>query len=191
MANKGGFFRESLRNIKTVGTFTRSSKYVCRKMVSQVDFSSARTIVELGAGDGVITRHILKAMAPDARLLSFEVLPKMCEALERIEDERFTVVQDSAENIAGQLAARNLPAADAVISAIPFVAFPDDLSYRIVRAVKANMKAGAPFVQLHYSLLKKKMYEEVFGEVKVLFVPLNVPPAFVLVSHCCVEEREV
>ncbi len=183
MANKSGFFRESLKNIKTVGTFTRSSKYVCRKMVAQVDFSSARTIVELGAGDGVITRHILAAMAPDARLLSFEVLPKMCEALERIDDDRLTVVQDSAENIGLHLKRYHLPPADAVISAIPFVAFADELSYRIVETVKVNMKDQAPFVQLHYSLLKKKMYENVFGEVKVLFEPLNIPPAFVLVSR--------
>ncbi len=180
MAN---FFSESIKNIKTVGTLTRSSKFVCRKMVSQVDFSTARTIVELGAGDGVITKHILSQMAPDARLLSFEVLPKMCEMLEKIKDERLSIVQDSAEYLGKYLSKAGLSKADAVISAIPFVAFSEEDSYRIVEAVKEQMKPGAPFIQLHYSLLTKKMYENVFGEVKVHFVPLNAPPAFVLVSH--------
>ncbi len=180
MAN---FFSESLKNIKTVGTLTRSSKFVCRKMVSQVDFSTARTIVELGAGDGVITKHILAAMAPDARLLSFEVLPKMCELLRRIKDDRLTIVQDSAEYLGKHLEEMQLPKADAVISAIPFVAFSEEVSYRIVEAVKEQMKPGAPFIQLHYSLLTKKMYENVFGGVNVHFVPLNAPPAFVLVSY--------
>ena len=58
--NNIAFLKESIKNIKTVGTFTRSSKFLCRGMVKHVDFENAHTIVELGAGDGVITKHILK-----------------------------------------------------------------------------------------------------------------------------------
>ena len=69
----GRFFQESLRNLKTVGTITRSSKFVCRKMLHPVDFSGKVNIVELGAGDGVITRHILDQMTADSQLFIFEV----------------------------------------------------------------------------------------------------------------------
>ena len=74
--NNISFFRESIRNIKTVGTITRSSKFLCKGMVKHVDFDNAKTIVELGAGDGVITKHILRSMRKDAILLCFEVNKK-------------------------------------------------------------------------------------------------------------------
>ncbi len=177
------FFKEGIKNLRTVGTLTRSSKYLCRNMVSYVDFDKAKVIVELGAGDGVITRHILTHMAPDAKLLSFEVLDSMAAVLRHIEDDRLIVINDSAEQLGMYLKQYDLEAIDAVISAIPFVALPDELAYRIVGECKKYMKIGAPYIQVHYSLLAKKIYEDIFGDVKVHFVPLNVPPAFVLVAR--------
>ena len=58
--NSMKFLREGIKNLRTVGTLTRSSKFVCREMVNQVDFSKVKNVVELGAGDGVITKHIFK-----------------------------------------------------------------------------------------------------------------------------------
>ncbi len=185
------FLKEGIRNLRTVGTLTRSSKYLCRNMVSHVDFSNAKVIVELGAGDGVITRHILKRMAPDARLLAFEVLPSLAEVLRAINDDRLIVINDSAEHLGKYLEQYGFDGVDAVISAIPFVALPDELAYRIVGECKKYMKTGAPYIQVHYSLLAKKIYEDIFGEVKVHFVALNVPPAFVLVAEKAPEPVEV
>ena len=178
------FFREGIKNLKTVGTITRSSKFVCKEMVSFIDFSTAKVIVELGAGDGVITKHILKGMRPDAKLLVFEVNEAFCDLLHNINDDRLIVVADSAEKIGDYLTKNNLgDTADYIISAIPFVALPDELSYQIVEASRDHLSKGGLYVQLHYSLLVRKMYKKVFGNVDVNFVPLNIPPAFVLVSE--------
>ncbi|MCB0620945.1 MAG: hypothetical protein KDC41_20060 [Saprospiraceae bacterium] len=183
MKNHVQFFREGLRNLKTVGTLTRSSRFLCRKMVGQLDFSVVDTIVELGAGDGVITHYILEQMRPNARLFAFEVLPTMYEKLQQIDDPRLIVVTDSAENIGHYLNEHGVAEIDCVISAIPFVALPNELGYRIIEACKQYLKKGGLFVQVHYSLLAKKLYEDIFGNVLIKFVPLNVPPAFVLVSE--------
>lgn len=177
------FLKESLKNIKTVGTVVRSSKYVCKEMVSHVDFSNAKTIVELGAGDGVITKHILEKMEPGSTLLSFEVNENFCKTLRKIDDERLHVIEDSAEKLEEYIQKMGLTAPDFVISAIPFVSLPDELGYKIVGECKKSMKPGGLFIQIHYSLLAKKLYETVFGNVDVSFVPLNLPPAFVLVSE--------
>ncbi|MEM9919056.1 MAG: methyltransferase domain-containing protein [Bacteroidota bacterium] len=177
------FFKESLKNIKTVGTFTRSSKFVCKAMVKPVDFENAKVIVELGAGDGVITKHILQRMRKDATLLSFEVNAAFCEQMRsEIKDKRLHVIEDSAENLGQHLERLGLSQADYVISAIPFVSLPDDLSYRIVRECHRFMKKDGLYVQIHYSLLMRKMYQTVFGNVDIDWVPLNIPPAFILVS---------
>lgn len=177
------FFRQSVKNLKTIGTLTRSSKFVCKEMISHVDFKTANVIVEMGAGDGVITKHILGAMKPDGKLIIFEVNPTFCKELRKIKDERLIVIEDSVELIPEYLKKNNLDQPDFIISAIPFVAMPDDVSYKIVQICQETLKPKGKYIQIHYSLLLKKMYKKVFGNVDVNFVPLNIPPAFVLVSE--------
>lgn len=177
------FLKESLKNIKTVGTFTRSSKFACKAMIKPVDFSKAKVIVELGAGDGVITKHILSKMRPDAKLLTFEVNKAFCDQIRTIGDPRLHVVEDTAEKLGEYLQKYQLGQADYIISAIPFVSLPDDLAYRIVRECHKYMKPNSRYIQIHYSLLMKKMYQKVFGNVNINWEPLNLPPAFILVSE--------
>lgn len=181
--NAIAFFRESLRDLKTVGTVTRSSPALCKGAIESVDFVGARHLVELGAGDGVITKHILRAMHPEARLMAFEVNPKFCDRLRDLGDARLVVVEDSAERLKEHLDANAFAEIDAVVSAIPFVSLPVALADSIVRLCRDVLRVGAPFCQVHYSLIRKKVYAGIFGNVKVDFVPMNLPPAFVLTSR--------
>ena len=174
------FLAESLRNLKTVGTITRSGKALCRQVIKPVDFASARSIAELGAGDGAITQHLLAAMHPEARLLAFEVNPAFCRQLRALGDERLVVVEDSAENLRVHMRSHDIESLDAVVSAIPFVSLPTQLAHTIVGVCRDALKAGAPFSQVHYSLIMKKVYAGIFGNARVDFVPINIPPAFVI-----------
>ncbi len=176
------FFKESLKNMKTSATVTRSSKFVCKKMIQYVDFENADLIVELGAGDGVITEHILEAMRPDSRLMVFEILDQFCDKIRGIDDERLIVINDSAEHIGKYLKEYGFEQAYDVVSAIPFVALPKELAKTILSEVKKHIRPGGNYSQLHYSTLVKGLYEEFFGEVEIEFVPLNFPPAFI---HYC------
>ncbi|MCB0553009.1 MAG: methyltransferase [Phaeodactylibacter sp.] len=177
------FLREGLKNLKTVGTVTRSSRQLCQGLIKHVNFQNALVIIELGAGDGVITKHILDNMRPDAKLLAFEVNPKFCESLRMINDPRLIVAEDSAERLPEYMARIGAKEADYVISALPFVALPKELGYKIVQSSYNMLRKSGLYIQVHYSLLAKKLYHSVFGNVSINFVPLNVPPAFVLVSE--------
>ncbi len=177
------FFKEGIRNLRTTGTITRSSRFLCREMIRPVDFETAKIIVELGAGDGVITRHILKNMKEDALLISFEINEKFCEILREIPDKRLVVVEDSAELIGDYLKKNGFEQADYIISGLPFLSLPKDLGTRILQKSVEFLKTGGLFVQMQYSLLLKHLYESIFDEVKVRFVPINVPPAFVLICE--------
>lgn len=177
------FLREGLKNLKTVGTLTRSSKFLCKGMIKHVDFAEANLIVELGAGDGVITEYILDAMKAETKLIAFEVNGKFCNELRAIGDDRLIVAEDSAEKLEEYLQQSKQDQVDYIISAIPFVALPKELGYKIVQECYRHLKKGGLFIQVHYSLLAKNIYETVFGNVDVNFIPLNVPPAFVLVSE--------
>jgi phospholipid N-methyltransferase len=181
--SKLAFFKEGIVNMRTTGSVVRSSKYLCLGMIKPVDFTKANVIVELGAGDGVLTHYILNRMNADAVLLCFEINPKFCEVLKKITDPRFHLIEDSAEHVTQYLKKHELEHIDYVISAIPFVALPDELSRKIVEGCYSNLRKGGLYIQFHYTVMIRKMYKSVFGNVKISFIPLNFPPAFVMVCE--------
>lgn len=177
------FLDQSLKNLMTVGTITRSSSFLCKEIVRQIEFTPGQILLELGAGDGVITRYLLDKMAPDARLIAFEVNPVFCEELKRLDDPRLIIVDQDAARMHEILGALNISTVDHVISAIPFVIFPELVALHIIQAAFEHMVPSGKFVQVHYSLLAKKLYEKIFGSVRIRFVPLNIPPAFLLIMQ--------
>jgi phospholipid N-methyltransferase len=179
------FFIQGIKNFKEVGTFSRSSKFVGRAMTKPIDFSKVRCVVELGAGDGSITKEILKCLHPEAKLLSFEINEEFCQVMrEKLgSDARLQVIQDDAKKMGEYIKAAGFEAADCVISAIPFVIIPED---DIIEEAKNCMKTGAKYVQLHYSKIASKRYRKIFGNLDIDFVMLNIPPAFI---HIC-EKRD-
>lgn len=177
------FLREGIKNMKTIGSVSRTSKFVSKMMVNQIDFVHSQVIVELGAGDGAITHHILEKMSPNARLLVFEVNPAFCLILRNIKDDRMEIIEDSALFIEKHLTLRNIKNIDIIISAIPFVILPKDEVQGILKEVRKTMTSTSIFVQLHYSLVLKKIYEKIFTKIKIEFVALNIPPAFIFICQ--------
>lgn len=176
------FLKETFRNFRDTGSFARSSPALCREMVRHIDFRTAHTIVELGPGDGVITEYILREMRPDAILLTFEVSDGFCKILrERFDDPRLHIIHDSAEHLHHHLYERQLKQVDAVISAIPFLNLPESLMQRIIHQCLAHLRIGARFVQFHYSPHPVSRYRNIFGNARMHFIPINFPPAFVIV----------
>ena len=178
--NRFKFFKEGIRNLKTVGTVTRSSRHLCDKIINHSKIHQAKVIVELGAGDGVLTKRILDRMPADGKLITFEINDKFIDALEAIDDDRLVVAADSAENVQKYLDQEGLNQVDIVYSAIPFSVLPKSLAKSIVTKSKSVLAPEGEYLQIHYSLIEKKMYEKVFGSVEVFFEPLNIPPAFIL-----------
>jgi phospholipid N-methyltransferase len=176
------FLLEGLKDIQTVGTIARTSTFAAKQMIRQVDFAHTNCIVEFGAGDGVITKCILEKMKPDALLLSFEVNPSFCEILNQINDPRLVVINDSAEKVADYLRQNGHQQADHIISAIPFAAIPPEVGQVIVDQARNVLRKGGLYVQIHYSLVRRKLYEKVFGNVDWEITPINIPPAFILTS---------
>lgn len=177
--NRIDFLREGLKHLRTTGTVTPSSQFLCQAMLKKIDFAEAKLLVELGAGNGVITHHILNNMRPDAKLMVFEVQSNFCDILRDIEDDRLVVIQDSAEHLPTYLQHHGFTHADHVVSAIPFVILPRQLAHQIVMTCRDSLADGGYFVQMHYSTVMKSFYKSIFPKVKVRFTPLNIPPAFV------------
>ncbi len=181
------FLFQSIKNFQQMGTVIRSGTAMCRKMTHFIDAQNDLILVELGAGDGAITKYILDRMSPEARLFVFEINPELCEVLSKINDDRLILINDSAENLKTQLNKYGLHEVDTIISAIPFLVLPDDLTKKILFISKSVLKTGGIFIQMHYVKTVQKMYRNIFGNVHSYFVPVNIPPGYVF---RCVKEEE-
>ncbi|MBX2893509.1 MAG: methyltransferase domain-containing protein [Saprospiraceae bacterium] len=175
------FLRESIRNLRLTGSVAPSSQFLCRAIVAKINPEKAAVVVELGPGDGVITRYILERLHPDARLVIFEINEIFVEKIRAtFDDPRLLVIHDSAEHIGRHFKALNVEKADYIVSGIPFVVLPESLTRRITLECRRWLRAEGRFIQFHYSPLLIPFYRRVFGNVEVELVPLNIPPAIII-----------
>lgn len=150
-------------------------------MVSKIDPDQADVVVELGPGNGVITRFLLERMRPGTRLLLFEVNGVFVKKIHAaFDDPRLTVIHDSAENMGKYFRDMGIERIDYIVSAIPFTTLPESLAARITGECHHWLRAGGQFVQFHYSPLLIHFYRRVFGNTAVEWVPFNIPPALVI-----------
>ena len=179
-----GFLRESFRNLRNTGSIAPSSRFLCRKIVEKIDPAQARVVVELGPGDGVITRHILERISAETQLLIFEINEVFVEKIrQNFSDPRLTLVHDSAENMGQYFAAHNIEQVDYIVSGIPFVMLPDSLAECIITECRRWLRPGGQFIQFHYSPRLLGFYRRMFGNATVDIIPLNIPPAMVIVCE--------
>lgn len=179
------FLKNTLLNFRTTGTITRSSSFLCKTMMSYIDFTKAHTILELGPGDGVITEYLLEKIEPGNHIYAFEINEGFLNYLQLkfANNEMLSIIANSAENMKSELSDRGITQVDYIVSAVPFTILPDELMKSIINSCYDLLRPGGKFIQFHYSLAAKKHYMKVFKNIQIKFVALNVPPAFVMVCE--------
>jgi phospholipid N-methyltransferase len=168
-----------IAHIRTSGTIIRSSPYLISRLLRRIDFSRARTIVQLGIGTGCITRELLKRMHPDARLVSVEVNEVFVRDCHRIHDSRLTVRHACASDLRALLDELGIAQIDHVVSSLPLAIMDDDLVDRILAVSESCLEPDGYFLQYQYSLSQRAVLERCFADVRVGFTLVNIPPAFV------------
>lgn len=181
MQKRIDFLLESFRNLRNTGSVARSSRFLCRHITEKIAPDEARVVLELGPGDGAITQYILERLNPDARVLVFEINDSFIQKLrDTFNDPRMTLIHDSAEHLGKHLAEHGIESVDYIISGIPFVMLPEALAMRITEECRRWLRPGGWFIQFHYSPLLVQFYRRIFGNADMDFIPLNIPPAFVV-----------
>jgi phospholipid N-methyltransferase len=177
IAERAAFFSKFIVQPKKIGSITPSSAFLTRKMLAKLPWHHMETVVELGAGTGVFTDFIAKNKKESCEVLVVEQDTEMRAALERSYDTFY--FGSRAEKLDDFLKEFDMPKADCIISGLPFAIFPETLRHEIMQAVCGSLDDRGIFVAFQYSLQMKGLLEEYFQEVKIGFVPLNLPPAFV------------
>lgn len=176
MKSRLEFFRQFLTRPAEIGSVIPSSVFLERRVVRAADLASARTIVELGPGTGGTTRAILRAMGPQARLLTIEINPRFHALTKRIDDRRLIAYLGSAADLQKALDAHGLPPPDVVISGIPFSTMGRELGSRVMDAVCAALASGGRFVAYQFKPEVANFARSFFGSGRMEFELLNVPP---------------
>ncbi len=166
-----------------MGSIVRSGPQMCKKMTHYIPKTKDIILLEFGAGDGAITEYIIKKMTKNSRLIIFEVNQEMVSILKEkfeSESERIVIINDGAQNAGKYLEQLSIPEVDMIISAIPFIALPEKILTDTLEVSKKILKPHGLFIQMHYTLQLKSVYEKYFSNIELSFVPLNIPPGYVL-----------
>ena len=178
---KSNLLIELYSNLSTTGALTFSSKALVQKMVNTVSLDDAKVIVELGGGDGSITRGIVERLPANARLLVFEINESFCEAMQKeFSQENVEIINDSAENLANYLNGEEI---DFIFCSLPFTLISKEATTRILSQSATHLSKKGFFVAICYSYVLKNLFKKHFKKVNVEFTLKNLPPAFVMVCN--------
>ena len=161
-----------------LGSLIPSSRYVVDKVLGQVDWQRARTIVEYGPGVGTLTGEILRRLRPDATLVAIEMNGDFVRYLRRtVPDRRLHVVEGSAADAESALAARGLRQADYVISGIPYSTMPAEVRDQILRTTHDVLQPDGAFLVYQFTRAVLPYLRSTFALVDQKFEPRNIMPA--------------
>jgi phospholipid N-methyltransferase len=161
-----------------LGSLIPSSRFLVDRVLRQVDWTRARTVVEYGPGVGTITGEILRRLRPDGSLVTIEMNGDFVRYLRRtVGDRRLHVAEGSAAEVAQILADRKLPHADYVISGIPYSTMPPDVREGILRATRDVLHPQGAFLVYQFTRAVLPHLRETFDLVDQEFEPRNIMPA--------------
>jgi len=170
---------EHIKHFRTSGTVVRSSPFLINRLLRSIEFRRARTIVQLGVGTGCITEALLERMRPDARLLSLELNRIFVDECEEVGDPRLVLRHSCASELPTIAEELGITSIDYVVSSLPLSMMDDAIVDRVLTASQVLLAPDGLFLQYQYSLGRKDVLERRFGDVRVGFTLVNIPPAFV------------
>jgi phospholipid N-methyltransferase len=172
------FSRNFIKHPRMLGSLIPSSRFLVNRLLDQVDWGRARTMVEYGPGVGTFTGEILRRLRPDGTLVAIDTNRDFAHYLTRtLRDDRLHVVQGSAEDAQTNLKERGLGRADYVISGIPYSTMPPALRERILQTTHDVLQPDGSFLVYQFTRAVLPYLRQVFPHVHQDFEPRNIMPA--------------
>ena len=188
------FAGEVLADFQTTAAIAPSSNSLVQAMLEPLPLRTAKVVVELGPGTGVMTRALLDRMPQNAVLLAFEINPRFFRYLsETSSDPRLRLINAGAETLAEELRRRGTKRVDAVVSSLGLSLMPDQQRHAILGGLLPFMGPQSVFTQFLYihaaayyrvengrpsRFNGEQLLRRYFNTVQRRSVWLNLPPAF-------------
>ncbi len=174
------FLSKFLRHGTKIASLAPSSPWLSRATVRNIDWSSAKFVLELGAGTGPITKVLAELAPADCRVIVLERDPDFAKILrERYAGlQNFDVVEGDACNLKAILAERGIHQVDAIVSGLPVPSFPKELQRELFRSIREVLTPLGTYSQItELPLVYWRFYRRFFEDVQFIFEPRNFPPA--------------
>jgi phospholipid N-methyltransferase len=172
------FARNFVKHPKMLGSFIPSSPFLIKHLLSQIDFESARVIVEYGPGVGTISKELVPRLRPDARLVLIEMNEEFVQFLQsELVDPRVTVVHGSAAEIREILTLLGVGGADYIISGIPYSTMPSPVRRAILHESKQALNRNGQFLVYQFTRTVLPYLQPVFRSIRQDFELRNILPA--------------
>lgn len=174
------FFLAFLRNPRKVGNPFASGKSLSKAMAAQLVVGEDEFVIELGAGNGAVTRAILDAGIKPEKLI---IIERDKQFLKRLTN-KFPGVRielGDARNTSEIVKALGIKQVGAVVSSLPLLNMPHAIRHDIVNSCFKALKKDGLYIQYTYGLVSpvpKPNQKDlgIKGNVKKN-VLLNLPPA--------------
>ena len=188
MALEAAFFLgQFLRSPTTTGAIMPSSRYLAAAVAAPIPERGDPVVVELGAGTGPFTAEIQRRLAGRGRHIAIEINPRLARRLAQRHPEVELVVDDAAR-LPRLLAERGIPAADVIVSGLPWAAFSATVQSRLLDAVLRVMRPDGAFTTFSYAharplttaiRFRRRLHAAFEEVVPSRTIWRNLPPAFV------------
>ncbi len=169
------FTKAAIKDYRRVGAIVPSSGYISRRIGKMV---SGDLVLEYGAGNGVITKEILKGLSSEAKLIAFELNDEFFKELQEIKDARLLSLHEDVRKAEDYLDT----AADTVVSGVPFSLMKKKEREEIISKTASLIRPGGVFLVYQTSLIVLTVLKKYFSEVKIKFEPRNFPPYFIMTA---------
>ncbi|WP_188622971.1 class I SAM-dependent methyltransferase [Caldalkalibacillus thermarum] len=172
------FLQTFLHSPTQVGSVVPSSSFMVREITDLVAKSNPATVVEFGAGTGVITRELDNyCQENQAKLLTFEKDDKLRDYLK--EQFPHLPIFSDALYLPKVLDEQGITQVDCIVCGLPFTLFPQQLREQLFDIIYSTLADDGALVMYQFSWHMRKALKQRFGSVELNFIPLNIPPAFV------------
>ncbi len=174
--NNWNFFREAVKNFRSTGAIARASPLLIKRLISAIPDDRPLTVVELGPGEGCVTRALLGRLHPESNLTAFEINGAFVRRLELHPDPRLRVLPIGADLLHRHFTPESV---DFVVSSLPLSMIDQAVKERIIEQAQRVLRPGGQFLQYQYALQDYGLLKDSFPNVSVSFTFANLPPAFV------------
>lgn len=161
---------------RTTGAVAPSGPALARRMVRDVDPNGELPVLELGPGNGVVTRALLERGVRPERIIAVEYNPEFCKMLAaRYPGVR--VVHGDAFDLENTLAGVHDGPFASAVSSLPLLLWPPAERLALVRDVLARLAPGGTLAQFSYAPKPPVDAAADFGLAGSSYILLNLPPA--------------
>ena len=185
------FFKEYIRNRKTIGAVVPSSPALARRITEAAEVWKAGRVLELGPGTGALTASIADSMPHTSDYLGIELNGDFAERLRvRFPSLRFANAAAQEFDFDSMMAPDER--FDVIVSGLPWASFPSELQTAILDRVLPRLAPGGRFATFAYwgfhklpagRKFRELLHERLHGAETTRVVWGNVPPAFVYVAR--------